>query len=124
VVGGALLLTTAVVAFDVWLTGRLSLFFDLCFVLVCLSAALLARRRGLFAVAVLGPLLLGGVVALLGFTAPHALTASNLPFVSTWLTGLAHHGAALAAAQVVALAVVGLRAAQTPAASSPGEKVD
>ena len=112
VVGGAVAATTAVVTFDLALTGRLSLFFDLCFILVGLSAALLVRRRGLYAVGVLPPLLLGGVVAVLAVLSPAALTASRLPFVSTWLTGLAHHGVALAAAHVVVLSVVGLRCVQ------------
>lgn len=112
VVGGAAVATAAVVAFDLTLTGRLSMFFDLCFVLVGLSAALLARRQGLFAVGVLPPLLLGIVVAVLAMTAPAALTSSHLAFVSTWLTGLAHHGGALAATHVIVLMIVGLRAAR------------
>jgi hypothetical protein len=112
VVGGAVVATAAAVAFDLTLTGRLSMFFDLCFVLVGLSAALLARRQGLFAVGVLPPLLLGGVVAVLAASAPGALTSSHLAFVSTWLTGLAHHGGALAATHVIVLAIVGLRAAR------------
>ena len=112
VVGGAVVLTAAAVAFDMTLTGRLSMFFDLCFVLVGLSAALLARRSGLFAVGVLPPLLLGAVAAVLAVSAPGALTSSHLAFVSTWLTGLAHHGGALAATHVIVLAIVGLRAAR------------
>jgi hypothetical protein len=113
-VGGAVLVTAAVAAFDLALTRRLSLFFDLCFILVCLSAAMLVRRRGLFAVGVLPPLLLGAVMAVFAVLHPGALTTSHLAFVSTWLTGLAHHGGALAAAHVVVLALVGMRAAQQP----------
>jgi hypothetical protein len=112
VVAGALACTGLVVAFDLALTERLSLFFDLCFVLVGLTAALVVHRRGLFAVGVLPPLLLGAVVAVLAVGHPAALTASHLAFVSTWLTGLAHHGAALAATHAVVLAVVWARAAQ------------
>ena len=111
-VGGALLVTAAVVAFDLTLTQRLSMFFDLCFVLVGLSAAVLVRKKGLFAVGVLPPLLLGSVVAALTLLDPTALTASHLAFVSTWLTGLAQHGSALVATHAVVLAVVGLRASQ------------
>jgi hypothetical protein len=112
VVGGAVVVTAAAVAFDMTLTGRLSMFFDLCFVLVGLSAALLVRRPGLFAVGVLPPLLLGAVAAVLALSAPGALTSSHLAFVSTWLTGLAHHSGALAATHVIVLAIVGLRAAR------------
>jgi len=119
VVGGAAVATAAVVAFDLTLTGRLSMFFDLCFVLIGLSAALLARRQGLFAVGVLPPLLLGGVVAVLAVSAPAALTSSHLAFASTWLTGLAHHGGALAATHVIVLTIVGLRAARVGGDSRP-----
>jgi hypothetical protein len=111
-VGGAVLVTAALAAFDFALTRRLSLFFDLCFILVSLSAAMSVQRRGLFAVGVLPPLLMGAVVAAFAVLVPSALTASHLAFVSTWLTGLAHHGGALAAAHVVVLALVGLRTGQ------------
>jgi hypothetical protein len=112
VVAAAVVATAAVVAFDVALTARLSMFFDLCFVLVGLWAALVVRRPGLYAVGVLPPLLLGAVVAFLAVTMPATLTASHLAFVSTWLTGLAQHGVALGATHVVVLAIVGLRAGE------------
>jgi hypothetical protein len=115
VVAGGVLATAAVVALDLTLTHRLSLFFDLCFILVSLCAALLVRRRGLYTVGILPPLLLGAVVAIVAVLSPAALTDSRLPLVSTWLTGLAHHGVALAAAHVVVLAIVGLRATTQPA---------
>jgi hypothetical protein len=110
VVGVAVTGTALVAAFDLALTGRLSQFFDLCFVLAGLAPALVVRRQGLFAVGVLPPLLLGGVVAVVAALAPQALTTSHLAFVSTWLTGLAHHGAALVATHLLVLAVIGLRA--------------
>ena len=110
VVGGAVVATAAAVAFDMTLTGRLSMFFDLCFVLVGLWAALVVRRQGLYAIGVLPPLLLGAVVAFLAVTMPSTLTASHIAFVSTWLTGLARHGVALGATHIVVLAIVGLRA--------------
>jgi len=112
VVAGAVVMTAAVVAFDVALTARLSMFFDLCFALVGLWAALVVRHKGLYAVGVLPPLLLGAVVAFLAVTMPSTLTASHLAFVSTWLTGLAQHGFALGATHVVVLAIVGLRAGE------------
>lgn len=119
VVGGAVVATAAVVAYDLTLTERLSMFFDLSFVLVGLCAALLVRHQGLFAAGVLPPLLMGAVVAVLAAVSPATLTASHLAFVSTWLTGLAHHAAALATTHVVVLTVVGLRAAQRPRSAGP-----
>ena len=83
VLGAAVLTTAGVVAFDVALTGRLSMFFDLCFILVGLCAALGVRRDGLYAVGVLPPLLLGAVVALLAVLSPGTLTDSRLAFAST-----------------------------------------
>jgi hypothetical protein len=119
-VGGAAAVTATLAAFDFALTHRLSLFFDLCFILVSLSAAMLVQRRGMFAVGVLPPLLMGAVVAAFALLFPSALTASHLAFVSTWLTGLAHHGGALAAAHVVVLALVGVRTGQkAPPAAEP-----
>jgi len=112
VVAGAIVMTAGVAAFDVALTARLSMFFDLCFVLVGLWAALVVRRKGLYAVGVLPPLLLGAVVAFLAVTMPSTLTASHLAFVSTWLTGLAQHGLALAATHLLVLTIVGLRAGE------------
>jgi len=110
----------ALAAFDFALTRRLSMFFDLCFILATLSATLLVQRRGLFAVGVLPPLLMGAVIAVFAMLVPSALTADHLAFVSTWLTGLAHHGGALAAAHVVVLALVGLRVGQkAPSAPEP-----
>jgi hypothetical protein len=103
--------TAAVAALDLALTGRLSMFFDLCFVLVGLVSALTVRRPGMYAVGVQPPLLMGAVVALLAVVQPTALTVTPSAFVSTWLTGLAHHGAALAVTHLVVLAVVGARVA-------------
>lgn len=113
----AMAATAAVASADVALTARLSMFFDLCFILVCLWAALVVRRRGLYAAGVLPPLLLGAVVAVLALRFPSAVTSSDLTFVSTWLTGLTLHGGALAAAHLVVLVIVGLRAAQGSQAS-------
>lgn len=114
VVAVAVLATAGVVAFDVALTGRLSMFFDLCFVLVALCTALGVRREGLYAAAVLPPLLLGVVVAVLAMSVPATLTDSRLAFAPTWLTGLAHHGVALVSAHAVVLTLVWMRATQEP----------
>ncbi|MGH3368142.1 MAG: DUF6542 domain-containing protein [Nocardioidaceae bacterium] len=112
VVGLALLSTAGLAAFDLVLTGRLSMFFDLGFVLVGLTAALVVHRPGFFAVGVLPPLLLGSVMAVLALLMPSALTSTPLAFVSSWLTGLAHHAVTLVSTHIAVLAIVGLRAAQ------------
>lgn len=105
----ATLSVAALAVFDVALTERLSMFFDLCFILVGFGAALVVSSRGFFAVGVLPPLLLGAVVAVLAVLDPTTVTATHLAFVSTWLTGLAHHAAALVTTHTLVLATLALR---------------
>lgn len=107
----ATLSSATLAAADIALTQRLSLFFDLCFVLLSLLCAMLARRDAFFTAGVLPPLLMATVVGGLSLADPQTITSTHLAFVSTWLTGLAHHGAGLVAAHIVALVVIGLRVA-------------
>lgn len=90
-------------------TGRLSMFFDLCFVLVCIVAALAVRRSGLFTVGVAPPLVLGVVLTVFTLVDPATLTAQHLAFISTLLTGLAHHATALVAGHGSAIAILAAR---------------
>jgi hypothetical protein len=62
--------TLVVVAIDLLLGGELSLFFDLCFVALCLGLALAVRPGDFFTVGVLPPLLLLVTCTLLGVVAP------------------------------------------------------
>lgn len=101
-----LLATMSLALLDRAWTGRLSQFFDLSFVLVCIVAALAVRRTGLFTVGVLPPLVLAAVIAVLAAVDPATLTAQHVGFVSTLLTGLAHHAAALVAGHGAALAIL------------------
>ena len=71
--------------------GRLGLFFDLCFVLVCLAAALLVRPRDFFTVGVLPPLLMLGTIVLVGAQRPEAIAHAARRLVQAVVTGLAHH---------------------------------
>lgn len=107
--GLASLATAGSAGLDLALTGRLSIFFDLCFVLIGLVAALAVRTDGFFTAGVLPPLLLGAVVAVLAATQPDSLTATHVSFVGTFLTGLAHHAAALVVTHLTALLIVGGR---------------
>lgn len=107
--GLASLATAGSAGLDLALTGRLSIFFDLCFVLIGLVAALAVRADGFFTAGVLPPLLLGAVVAVLAATQPDSLTATHVSFVGTFLTGLAHHAAALVVTHLTALLIVGGR---------------
>jgi Domain of unknown function (DUF6542) len=106
----ASLCTLAIGALDVALTGRLSLFFSLSFILVALLAALAVRRDDLFTAGVLPPLLLGSILVVCALAKPESLVSSGATgFGHVWVSGLAHHAGALVSAHAAALLAVGLR---------------
>ena len=80
--GVAVALSAIVV--NVAMVGRVSMFFDLWFVLLCLGLALLVRPRDFFTVGVLPPLIMVGAFAVLAVDRPEAIadarrTASSRP---------------------------------------------
>lgn len=101
--------TLAVTALDVLLVGELSLFFDLCFVAICLGVAAAARPEEFFVVAVLPPLLMVGLFALLGVAAPGVVADPGDGVVQAVVAGLAHHSAALLAGYAVCLGCLAVR---------------
>lgn len=106
------LVTAAVVGLDFALTTGLSIFFDLCFVVVCLVAAMAVRRHDIFATGVLPPLVYAAAIGAVAIIAPAALVDSG-GLSKTFMTGLATHAAALVAGYSVALLTVGGRVAAT-----------
>ena len=105
--GVALALTFVVV--DVALVGRVSLFFDLCFVATCLALALLVRPTDFFVVGVLPPLIMVGVFALVASSRPEALAHRDDGIVQAVVSGLSHHSGALVVGYVLCLAVLAVR---------------
>ena len=105
------LAAVGVAALNVALTGRLSLFFDLTFVVICLVAALAVRPRDFFLVGVMPPLLMLAVVVVLAALARPAVAEPVDGAVQAVVTGLAHHAGGLAGGFVLALAVLALRQA-------------
>lgn len=101
----------ALVVFDVAMTERLSRFFDTGFILVGVCAALVVGERGFFAVAVLPSYLLAAVVAVLAALDPATLTATRMPYTSTWLTGMAQHATPLVTTCTLVLTTLALRTA-------------
>ncbi len=97
----ALVLTAA--AAETAFVGRLGLFFDLCFILVCLGAALLVRPRDFFTVGVLPPLLMAGTMVIVALNGPRVIAAAHDSIVQAVVTGLAHHSLALFAGYAVCL---------------------
>jgi ATP/ADP translocase len=94
---------------DLLLTDRLSLFFDLTFVVLCLAAALAVRPRDFFVVGVLPPLLMLATVVLLAGTARTAVAEEVDGLAQAIVSGLAHHAGALVAGYALALTVLAVR---------------
>jgi uncharacterized protein DUF6542 len=102
------LASAALAVLDLALVGRLSVFFDLSFVVVCLVAALAVRPRDFFTAAVLPPLAFGGTIAGVALLWPDTI-ATNLGLVATFLAGLATHALGLVFGYAAALLTVGAR---------------
>ena len=97
----AVVLTVA--AAEVLLVGHLRLFFDLCFVVVCLGAALMVRPRDYFTVGVLPPLLMLGTMVIVALNGPKVIATAHDGVVQAVVTGLAHHSLALFTGYAVCL---------------------
>jgi hypothetical protein len=109
VIVASLLASVLCAAADCALTGTLTMFFDLCFITICLVGAMGVRREDLFTTSVLAPLALAAVVFFVSVGVPDAFGPGGLSRV--FFVGLAAHAAALVCGYGVALAVVGGRVA-------------
>lgn len=105
--GVAAALTAVVV--DLVLGGHLSLFFDLCFVTLCVGLALAVRPEDFFTVGVLPPLLMVGVFVLVGVSKPSVVGGPGDGAVQSVITGLSEHSVALVAGYVLCLGVLHVR---------------
>jgi hypothetical protein len=109
VIVASLLASVLCAAADCAMTSTLTMFFDLCFITVCLVGAMGVRREDLFTTSVLAPLALAAVVFLVSVGVPDAFGPGGLSRV--FFVGLAAHAGALVCGYGVALAVVGGRVA-------------
>lgn len=87
--------TLTAVSIDVLLVGRLSLFFDLSFMALCLGLAALVRRQDFFLVALLPPLLLTAVFGFIALVARDAIADPRDSVLQAVVSGVATHGVAL-----------------------------
>jgi hypothetical protein len=108
----ALVLTAATI--EISMVGHLRLFFDLCFVVICLVAAALVRPHDFFTVGVLPPLLMFGTMVIVALNGPKVIAAPHDGVVQAVITGLAHHSLGLFAGYAVCLAVLLARQRLTP----------
>lgn len=102
--GIAVALTVIVV--NVAMVGRVSMFFDLWFVLLCLGLALLVRPQDFFTVAVLPPLIMVGGFVVLALDRPDAIAAASDGVVQAVVSGLAHHSVALVCGYALCLSTL------------------
>lgn len=105
--GAALALSAVVI--DVAVVGRISLFFDLCFITLCVALALAVRPTDFFTVGVLPPLIMVGVFTLLGFTRPEVIADPRDGVIQAVVSGLSHHSVALVVGYLLCLVCLALR---------------
>lgn len=109
VVALGLALALTAVVLDLAMSGRLGVFFDLAFVMLCAALALLVRPQDFFTVGVFPPLLMVGVFALLGLVAPSSIADARDGVVQAVVTGLAAHSVALVVAYTLCLLFLAIR---------------
>lgn len=108
VFGVSVLVAAGCVGANWMFTGGLSFFFDLCFVVLCLSAAMVVDTHDAFSLCVLPPLVFGLAVGGLSLADPGSLTA-DATTSHAFLVGLAAHAGALVAGYALALAALAVR---------------
>ena len=119
----ALALSVAVVESGVG--SHIGLLFDLCFVLICVGVALLVHPRDFFAVGVLPPLLMLGVLVLFAIGNRDGLGGeAGDGFLQSVISALGRHAIALGLGYAAALACLAIRRNRTTHASllSPGSE--
>ena len=105
--GVAVALTS--VSLDLVITGRISLFFDLCFIALCVGLALTVRLSDFFTVGVLPPLLMVAIFLLLGLATPTAIARPGDGMVQAVISGLSRHSESLVIGYLLCLAVLFVR---------------
>lgn len=109
VVALGLAVALTVTVLDLLLLGRVSPFFDVCFVLLCVGLALAVRPADFFTIGVLPPMLMVVVFALLGITRPDVIADPGDGVVQAVVAGLAHHSVALVAGYLLCLVTLAIR---------------
>ena len=83
------------VGIDVLLVGELTIFFDLCFIVLCLGLAALVRRRDFYLVALLPPVLMTAVFTFVALVARDAVADPTDSLLQAVISGVATHAVAL-----------------------------
>lgn len=104
-----LALTLTAVALDVLLVGSLTLFFDLCFMALCLGLAALVRRQDFYLVALLPPVLMVVVFGFIALVARDVVAERHDSVLQAVISGVATHGVALFVGYALCLGWLGWR---------------
>jgi hypothetical protein len=99
----------AVALVDTMVFDRLTLLFDIVFVVTCVAAALAVRPRDFFVVGVLPPLSMLVIVVTLAAFDRVAVAEPGDGLVQATVSGLAHHAGALVVGYTLTLAILALR---------------
>lgn len=105
---------------DLVLTDRISVLFDVAFVLLCVLVALDVRPADFFTAGVLPPLLMVAVFTLLAVAEPGTIGHDDHGAVEALISGLSHHSEALVTGYVLCLVVLLVRANVAARRSGPG----
>ncbi len=105
----AVLLGLLVLALDLSVNRRLTLVFDIGFVLICLGAAFAVRPRDFFRVGVLPPPLLLGFITLVAVVHRGWVAEASDSAIQAVVSGLAHRANALLVAYLLVLGVLAMR---------------
>ena len=117
----ALLLTATTI--DLLLGDRLGLLFDLTFVTVCATTALLVRPSDFFTVGVLPPLAMLATVTLLAIAEPASIAHPSDGVVQATVSGLSGHATALVIGYLLCLVLLAVRnQVQTKRSGSPAPR--
>ncbi len=94
------------IVINIAMVGRVSMFFDLWFVLLSLGLAVLVRPGDFFTVGVLPPLIMVGAFTILAVDRPGAIATAQDGVVQAVVSGLAHHSVALVCGYALCLATL------------------
>ena len=98
-----------VVLVDLALNARLTVLFDVCFVLVCVAAALAVRPKDFFLVGVFPPLLMAGTFTVLALVARRYVADPRDGLLQSVVSGLAHHAGSLVVGYALTLGILAVR---------------
>ena len=105
----AVLLGLLLLAIDLAVFDRLTLVFDVGFVLICVGAALAVHPHDFFRVGVLPPLLLLGLVTLVALVHRVWIADARDGLIQAVVSGLTHLASPLLTGYLLALAVLAIR---------------